>query len=294
MADEMLVIGPSGTGKTVLLGSLLHASLLRGTGDGRRVRILNRGEKSLALAHAHSAMAESGRPELQGTGEVHQIAFDLEDAWCRWPFEWLPRPLGTRTRFEVLDGPGGAIFFHSPNPERHRMLHAARDARGFLLCVDGSEPDGAVAVFRGLIDFLQRIGADVLRYRRVAICLTKADLVFMPHGRSAQEEATLADPREAARELLTTAALNALRQFGRRTEIGACWVSAYGFIPGEGIANYDPGNDGILTRRPGTRELHGAAGIDAWIPFQVLDPFVWLATGRRGGVRVFERGWFER
>jgi hypothetical protein len=127
----------------------------------------------------------------------------------------------------------------------------------------------------------------VLPYRRVVVCLTKADKVFLPHARAAHQAAIEDDPRVRAADLMTRAALSALRQYGRRTQIGACWVSAYGFIRDEGSANYDQRTDGLLTHPQGGSSHHVTAGIDAWEPFQVLDPFVWVATGRLGGVRLF-------
>lgn len=290
VAKEILILGPSGVGKTGLLAAVGQAPLVRGQQEGGlEIRAIPRSEKMTELFELFRKTITAGRLPLVATQSVDTYTFELQVRRAAIP-AWVPYfGAPTCTFFTFVDGPGGALI-PTPHEERDRVLEeryreqiltVARRASGFMLCVDASDTKQASAFFTYLPTLLARIGRDILPYKRVAVAMTKVDRYLSGQGREAHQRALRDDPCPWGRRLLTAAGYHALRQYCRDSQIGFCWTSAYGFIPDEGSANYDPHHDRLLTF-----DGDAATAMNYWSPFQVLDPFLFLANHRAPGVRV--------
>ncbi len=290
---ETLIIGPPGSGKTWLLSALEVDAVFSGDQMGSaQYEIFAENAKMLALGGKARQAVRTGSLQVAPSNEVTHYTFLLREkrttSRAKGAFGWR----GTSTEqsiseynFTLVDGPGESIFSdHSLNPDhdqadqdkfRAELVECGRRSQGLILCVDASDVQKAAVFFEKLRDILGEIGREY-PFRRVAICLTKADLHFMRHGHSAEAQLRQTSPWPQARELMTDFALRSLKQYlgTPGTTIACGWASVYGFVLHDGSANYDKGEDRLLVydeRNPGT--------INLWRPFRLLDPFVFVATG---------------
>jgi hypothetical protein len=299
-----MVIGPTFAGKTVLLATLQHAArTMEATGAGSRFRVWPQSPAMTELFHLCGETIQRGRMPVLATAEVTQYSFELTITQSRF---FGLKEVESRSAFRMWDGPGGSLF-----PEEHgggqdtdfaamegdpsgggssardQMIGELRRAEGIVLCVDANAPEKAGVFFRHLPHLLNLSGVRTLAASRVVVCLTKVDAHVSHRGTSAERAADELNPISLGRQVLTRAGLRALREYLRPTaEVGFGVTSAYGFIRGEGSANYEPQEDRLMTC-----EEAGFSPQDideAWYPFRVLDPFVYLAVGEPGDLRVIQ------
>jgi len=313
---QSLIIGPAKSGKTSLLGALhLHARILADASASPVKIIIDEGEdgkrfEQLILSLEEAAL-ETGRFGAPGTGDVSNYRFLLEQTIVQTvvkkvtkPMPWSREKEMTESKEEtktypfcLFDGPGGDLFGKpaeaKPDQERQAMLRElGKNSPGLIMCVDPNDGPQLRLLFTQLWRVLQALAERRhVELKRFAIVLTKADKYFARENVDARRQAEETNPWEVLRKLLPRAAWGPIRQHldPRRITIACGWASAYGFIPNDGSANYITDQrfaDGRL--RVFNEEKPEETNWDLWEPFRVLDPFLFVATGRLGAMWPFE------
>lgn len=282
------VLGPPRSGKTALCAALQFAA--RATQDHRvDVECGDDTTRELFRAFANVVRRLDGTLSFEATLGITTYSADLV-----LRNRGLFRRGELRRRFVFIDAPGGVmgdddgadIDHASLRAYRERVVAELAEADGFILCVDATDLDGAAVFVSDLPNLLATVRRNGNPFRRIAVCLTKADAYFRPLGEHARNRADTEDPMEHARTLLTHQGCAALRSVGdRNTEYGYTWASVFGFTP-NGEANFDPRVGGLAVRRENTAMT---VAVQAWQPFNVLAPFLFVATGEVEGLLV-QRG----
>ncbi len=305
-ASEYVVIGPSKVGKTALLSTLQHAAFAwaRGQCGFESVEVRPSSETMVELFHEVTATLKHGQLPINASTELTEYGFEVSTRGHRPFLLFLRREHVTRVGFKMLDSPGGAIFgsgteggdvdYEAMARFREHLVNSLRTARGLLLCVSAINPDQAFEFFCDLPQAFNRTGLAELPAQRVAICVTKADAFTSQRswGRSSLENLRAECPLEVARSILSKPTFATLRQFLRPdAQVAFGFASAYGFLEHEGCANFDPERQGLMVHvgdEDGNTDgsFDPARKIDAWQPYQVLHPFLFLATGMSDGLTV--------
>lgn len=312
--NQVLIAGPVGAGKTQYLGTLKLTAERPPSEEGAvRCQLVRTNEPMEALDRlVRRRMVRESQPNgveaasetiLPATADVQSYEFGFECDTGEAP-KGLFGGSGSTTYFRLFDGPGGVEvgrYGGSDDRDENRrnlrqaILEHARKSQGLLLCVDSSDENKANDFFKYLSDLFNGIGKTPLPFRRVVVLLTKADKYFarLALGAPYRDEsraaslAREADPWERARFLLTDYGIGALQQrTSRDAQIVCGWCSVFGFVPGEGVANYDPWNE--CFRYEGTG-LNRAELLERWRPFRLLDPLIFFATGRPGALKPLNR-----
>ncbi len=315
MSDNIMMIGPSKAGKTTLLSVLRMASARRLKNAGRvQIRPVNEEANQLfertldiaetgAIAHPANVSATKYLFELTCEVERRVRVENYDTAPGKWP--WSEPIRIDRSYFEtkkefksftlnVLDGKGGDIFGKPGELDdrseydrrRAELVNMAAQSSALIICVNASDQKSTRLFFTGLQRFLDEVHASGVKtpFNRVAIALTQADRKVEEFGSSAQKilEEDL-DPADAAAETFGYYATHGLFQAldpPARDLVYASWVSVYGFIPREGSVNYDSTHDRIAIFRP-----DDARWTDEWIPYGVIEPFLFACTGEVIGLK---------
>lgn len=285
---QFAVIGPPRAGKTVLVSCTREAARNReqtSLGPWSHVDVLPRNDEAIKLFSDAKQMVTHGSPPFEGTRTVSSYEFSFETTQRkRFPRLRRSADVSSDHRFKMVDGPGGTIFptydDASADPAdidraRHEMTRALAACDGFVLCLDPRDDRTAIGIYTFLEPVLDALYA-TQRPRRVAICLTRADEFFAEHGSEARNAADRTSATDVCLDLLGLGCRNALAVGLRQGwSVAFGWVSAYGF-QSDGRPNHDPATGCLAT----TVEGHGTvAARDGWRPYQVLEPFLFVATG---------------
>ncbi|NVB39828.1 hypothetical protein G6O69_18440 [Pseudenhygromyxa sp. WMMC2535] len=268
-----LIIGPAGSGKTTLLASLYHACAnMKPNTTKIHAQFYPQSEPARRIISIANTIVEERRLPLAASDTVEQFTFDLKIKRNR---------IFYRTHsmtFRMWDGPGGTLFpqvgqftdMVAHQQFRTQLVGALRGANGLMLCIDSTDPDAHKSLFRSLPDFLFETGQRELPVTKAYICLTKVDRYFYRQATKARAAAEAPNSARARLdELMPTAVKSALSNFLKpNVKIAISWCSPYGFMP-EGEPNYDEDTDEL-------RRASGVADINAWHPYRVLEPFMFL------------------
>ena len=124
-------------------------------------------------------------------------------------------------------------------------------------------------------------GFPKIHAKRIFICLNKCDLWALQEGYEgdALDAINKLDPLKFTYDLLGQAFFNSLQTwFSPQTEIAIGFCSAYGFLDG--------GPNALLLSGIGMGDCVQREHVEAWKPFQVLAPFLFLAGGKIFGNSV--------
>lgn len=296
--SEYVIIGPSNAGKTTLLATLEHAlAVAPSPGEPRfGLRMCRPSPYMLELQALARRAVLTGQLDLPATQQVHEAAFDLMEPFREagvpsglWDlllrtWDHLTRRTPVGGTFRWLDGPGGLLLPHVGQPalaergaeaELHAVLveQLAR-ASGLLLCIESVSKSSAEQLFLSLTQLLhdaERLARDahgtpMLPCRRVAICLTKADLHFEQLAQERKEQGAapcspldlldVTPPIDGLRRMVWYPTIHDLTKALPRARFGLTWTSVYGF-----------------TDSGATNDVAVANG---WRPFRASDPFAWL------------------
>ncbi|HEY1187765.1 MAG TPA: hypothetical protein VGE74_08915 [Gemmata sp.] len=205
--------------------------------------------------------------------------------------------------FRMIDGPGGALFATADREEpaegsdviaayRSRLAAQGRASDGLMICLDATDPKCGQTFFLNLPQILHEMATThLLRASRVALVLTKADRVCEP-GPGAQAKLEARNPWDTVDELIGADGIQTLLNYLRpevRPNVHCSWSSVYGFGPEAGAPNFNRDTNRMLGW-----EAQGANAFHTWRPFRVLDPFVFLATGRPLGLTPLPDTWLPR
>jgi hypothetical protein len=287
--NEYLIIGPSDAGKTGLLATLFHAAMR----PESQVRVRPTSKAMENLFDQTQQTVRAGRLPILSTLNITEYTFVLELEYKRpWPLKNSREAVS----FRMWDGPGGSIFRDSNSEEdfdeavhldfRQRLIEALRTADGFLLCVDATRPDRALPMFESLPAIMFETKCDRLPAERVGVCLTKIDALFQERRFDARRHAESQSPRARFNDLVPAATNSTLRNYLKPSAlVGFNWTSVYGFLP-NGEPNYDQPTDGLRINRNQPHSVREV--VDKWVPFRVLDPFIFLASGRAGAHEIIK------
>ena len=290
--SRILMIGPSKSGKTCLLGAaeLSAAQCMFG---GPRCRVVPKNDNMVNLVRNFRSMIKTGKLTEAINADTKTVQYEFEFDAETTADETLGRGSAPPSKtFIFLDGPGGALIpSKSADLEdeaiqhfRQELMQHGRQSQSLLLCVDSHDEHVAMLFLEFIPELLAEFTEHQLPFDRVAIVLTKCDAHFMNMRRYAEGEAQ-DDPWRRAFDMVTPAGLGVLlSRLKKHTQIGCGWASAYGFIANEGTANFNPHTGGLRTYHPDYSDVDR---IRSWRPFRVLDPFIFLATGHAAGLHVF-------
>jgi hypothetical protein len=233
-------------------------------------------------------------------------------------------PKRTNMLFDLIDGRGADLtaFRYNDNlmetdqkylDDHYRALTAAK---GAMIClpwrstsileqsVEHEVPDRDIDGLENLLKSSEFAKSSQLDY--IAVCISKYELAFLNDGANAYLNAC---DRETGLELLKQGSYKgiflALRDYqanlpsGRTTKIAIFPCSTYGFVNGNGAANYYPSSKypGLLTRSLSSLKLEDnpdlqnhfpvplsdAKASDMWHPFNLGSPMLFATTGRLTG-----------
>lgn len=322
LTERFSIVGPPSSGKSLLCSSLQQAvDNQPPPADLASLAFRPTSAAMRDLVEAAGEVVTTGRIAIDSTARTRPYEFALK---FTEPVARLYRRQ-IEARYQLLDGPGGALF-GSPSgqaplgvtgleTETKRLMEWWAGSSGLMLCIDSTSgrtapasarapkapespahmqlaTDSALAIFRNLPRRLAELPGGLGRCRRIVICLTKADAYFCgPRSRwqTPLSRALAADPVEHALRLMTRPAVHCLATHcAPGTRIAFTYCSSYGFLAGEGTANFDPSRGGLLVTPEVSRSA--ASVIESWQPFRILEPLLFLATGRPYGLRVLEAG----
>lgn len=332
------VIGPSGSGKTLMIATLLNDEglandIISAEPDVESVMVIpeHREREAVALSildDTYFRIMAGG--DAEATRSPYNVTFGLH---IRRHTEVKGSILSLRrsgrrdisaTNFVLWDAPGGHMtgdfVSHDESVLREKLefKRALNSAEAVIICVsvlDKDYKDQQInALEAELKDLINNRGSSPLR--RIIVCLTKFDALFQRDGTDAYKRAS--DPDEVAKRLRAEtcerygnlfAVLKHLNghhyeQTGAEIEVRVFPVSTFGFVKGEGAANfYDHKKwPGLMTRtisglaldtvsdednRP-MRDHYPVEMLDAkakplWRPFNLLQPLYFAAEGRIAG-----------
>lgn len=292
---KTIILGSSGAGKTSLVAAI-QAAAQAPSRDRIRVAITEASEPTNILwTRFNSMVLGQGACPQVATENVQGIDFTL--GVQKRPLLPLVSPdPQTRAEFELLDVPGGMVLGdileangQSLQPFQQEMLNKIlehmRTASSAIICVNINESRAANNLFIYLPNLILRAGVDSLPWRRVAVVLTRCDEFVLKTGQGAVR--LLEDQMDPATHLFKYSGENVWRQLKQQipaAEFAVGWSSIYGFLP-DGSANYNSQTQGLLafgdSYDPGRTR-------DNWQPYNVLDPFIFCATGTRRSLKRFD------
>jgi hypothetical protein len=296
---NVLIIGSSSAGKTSLLAVCQLATDKADVGL-RYTRFLPKNDAMARLAAlARETIKSRYLPTNSSTG-ISEYQFDLEIANDSFWTRFLDGPSHKKS-FRFVDGPGGALLRserqrehttgdeHLSNAFRQKLVQDGRDSQALVLCVDSSDESRTADFFIDLPELLSHIAypEPKLKFQQIVILLTKAECYFEHFGPRAFAIAQQSNPWERLMRLLTPTTLQALLNMTdpKQSEIVCGWVSAYGFVPQTGYANWDPKTNRMRTCLEG-QPLHL---LNNWFPFRIMDPLVYLTVGEIGALELLPR-----
>lgn len=297
MAEQTtLILGPSNVGKTALIASFFYSAGVFAQ-KGMSVQIQAENDTTRTVQQNTLSFVRTGSLPFQGTYSI--MEYDFLFSFMKEK-QGLSRFLGSRTvhqnRFRFFDSPGGAIFavdgedidYAVQGEHRKKLISELQDAQGLILCVDAAEQNQKENVhhmsgqlYVSLNDIFsltpkryQKGGLPSLGIQRVYICINKCDLWAVQEGfqGDAQEQVEELDALEFVYKLLGRGFFNTLATFfAPNTQVAFGFSSSFGFLEG--------GPNAILMEGVGMGQDMRREHLEAWSPYQVLDPFVFLTTG---------------
>ena len=292
-----IILGPSNVGKTALLASFFYSAGVFAK-RGISVQIQAENDTTRTVQQNTLSFVRTGRLPFQGTYSVMEYDFLFSVMKERTGISRiLGQTVSQRNRFRFFDSPGGAIFalegeeidYAVQGEHRKKLISELQEAKGLILCVDASEKNkmddsghmsGQLYVSLNDIFSLtpkkyKNKGLPSLGIQKIYVCINKCDLWAVQEGYqgNAQEQIEGIDPLVFAYELLGKGFFNTLSTFfSPQTQISFGFSSSFGFLEG--------GPNAMLIEGVGIGEEVRREHLDAWSPYQVLEPFVFLTTGR--------------
>lgn len=298
---EILVIGPSQVGKTGMLASLEHACHCRNKDDfvdGWDVSINAESPEMHSHFREVTKTIKEGRLPFRGDTDIRKFSFNLRLA--KKKAKVLFGRENISTTFTFNDVAGGIVFSEEKDNQDldalkskwENLIECGRNSDGIIICIDPDPgKDQALRLFQDIPRFLSDLGHDI-RCRQLVFCLMKADKFFAKNKKNSWKNAKSENPVRVLEDTVIPGPLkNRIMQFANDAKISIIvgFTSSYGFIENgvhQGEPNYisDEKTDTLrLYKDFSPREI-----INNWRPFQVLDPFIFFASGMRGGFVPFE------
>lgn len=310
-----VIIGPSGSGKSALLAGVhFVANENRAVPPGYRVEVPFSNNELNQLSFQFDRIIREGALHAKPTTEValYRMGLNVRRAFIpRWLFtRWqkIPSFLGTRNVIEMMDGPGEALFsdlnsggaLQTMTQHRQTLKKQLQEATGVILCIPpgpaGSGPEELEQDYEYILEFFvhfKQLLRDLseenktLPWRYFAVTLTKADGYFSTQGNAARSAMLQDSSREALRNrlaerLFDDSLINQIKILTNyRVKIAAGWTSVFGFLP-NGAANFNIESEGLLVsaRNPDGSPAYNPDTVRKnWLPYQLLDPFLFAANG---------------
>ena len=299
---NLVIIGPSKVGKTALVASLYHASVVLNQQirqEDYTIEVIPQNQEARDLFSAINTLLKTGAMPFGGSYELrnYHIQMTAPDpspsffARIQELFGWDDG----QDRCEIFfpDAPGGAVF-HSDEEEvddagiqayRKKLVQLMSKSFGLIICLDSSilsSKEDALDQKRMALNFAQwlpgllaevlekqnKSGSDTqrLHIQRVCFVLTKSDLWADQEGKGDQAESVVQNRNayDHAVDILGRAFFTGFRQFfSQETEFSFFMSSVFGFHQG-----------GIQQRFFEEMEEEDMLTLDEWVPFNVIEPFL--------------------
>ena len=298
MSDQTtLILGPSNVGKTALIASFFYSAGVFAK-RGVSVQIQAENDTTRMVQQNTLSFVRTGRLPFQGTYSIMKYDFLFSVAKERRGVSRLWGQTNVqRNRFRFFDSPGGAIFsvegedidYAVQGEHRKKLISELQEAQGLILCVDASEQNqkenaGHMSgqLYVSLNDIFSLTPKEyrkgqlpALGIQKIYICINKCDLWAVQEGYQgdAQEQVEDLEPLSFAYRLLGKGFFNTISTFfAPKTQIAFGFSSSFGFLEG--------GPNAMLMEGVGMGQEMRREHLEAWSPYQVLDPFVFLTTGK--------------
>lgn len=300
-----LIIGPMRSGKTCLLATLETAAVLANADRPGTYSVFSENKQMQDMRQrALRDMYEQGGIHLPPSDNTTTYEATLT---CptpppapagRWPRLGAapPPPVPMSHRFQLLDGPGEALFGDEQDWKtgdttavgqyREQLIQQGKVSRGLIICVDADDRKMGGLFFLHLTPMLEQMSSNHrLPFDRVAVVLTKADQVVSADGYAARERLEAKNVWDQLVSVIGRGSIPNLMRYLKddaRTQVCCGWSSVYGFVPDDGSPNFEIGKDGV--GRLAVFEEPDGGFLNKWEPYRVLDPFVYVATGDKMGM----------
>ena len=277
-----VIIGPTKSGKTSLLGILQLATAKVAEQPARSLRILPASRDMVELIEFSNALENLG--QLPGTLGIKRYVFDYEVTHKNRDRMFKQN---VRTRFSMIDSPGGALLGDRKtwtNPEgmeeaRAELVSDLKTAKYIMLCADSTDDASAAQFIQFLPGALSETGQERLPCEKLVICLTKADKYVVEHqSMTTRDEFAYEDPIKQVNRVIGRETIATLKMYlNDDVEIRAGWASVYGFDPETGRPNYDRETGGLLI--DASTGASYAEILERWQPYRIEEPFIFLTAG---------------
>ena len=297
---NIVIIGPSKVGKTALVASLYHSAITlnqRIKNDDYTIEVIPKNAETRELFKQIHGLLQTGAMPFGGSYEIRNYHMEMtapEPAPTF--FERVKEMLGMdeeedKCDIHFPDAPGGAIF-HGDDEEsddaqiqklRNMLVRKLSSAFGLIICLDAAilHPDmdtnqqKRVALnfakwLPGLLsEVIEKQGSNEtgrLNIQEVCFVMTKADLWAAQNGHGDLAENTVKNRNayDHAIDILGKSFFTGIRQFfDDNTEFHFFMSSVFGFHQGAIQSKFfeEMDEDEII-------------GLDDWIPFNVIEPFL--------------------
>jgi len=272
---SVALAGSTRAGKTVYLAALMRAAF---AGGGQRARLIkvrpglgDDGARQLSQAAVRMLCGEM--PVGTSALQRHNLIVDL-------PGSRLGNIGRASVHLSVADPPGGDCLVAPGCPPHPEVLGRAVAADGLMLMLSCDPADRHPDMEARLSSFIRCVGQSKKRgrdkclFERIAVVLTKCELLVLDQGEGAVQGLERMQARDVLQDLYGAAVVNLI---GDAVPPGADWyslVSVFGFDPVTGRSAVRRARQGWVYDGP-VRD--GVA--EDWQPYRVYEPLEFLARG---------------
>ena len=297
---QLVIIGPSKSGKTALVASLYHAAttLTQSMNDDYSIEVIPKNQMTVDLFQNITKLLQTGdiSSAITATNKtkdyhIEMRAPDPSPTFFERITDWFGDDEDDICDIHFPDSPGGAIFRMMDEEvddvgldmERDKLVQRLSKAYGLIVCLDSAilspnesssaQRELALNFARWLPGLFARIvetqgesSHGKLNLRKVCFVMTKADLWAKENDLSQRAEISVQnrDAYDHAVDILGKVFFIGLRQhFSDDTEFSFFMSSVYGFKEGgiqEQFFEYTEDNEVMM--------------LDEWRPFNVIEPFL--------------------
>lgn len=319
MSNEILIIGPSGVGKTALFASLVQAANVQSflqRDKNVNISVLPKNERAREIFRQVLDLLRDGVLPFQGTGGIIEYEAIITSSFPKKSFlSRLFALLGwtheEKSFVQFPDAPGGALFpgdDEEPDPVLMRdyqakIIEKLRTVKGLIVCIDSSVLNAHSQDENHLrnvaLDFtrwlpnvfstvLENSNETTIGLEKVCFVLTKSDLWAEKHqlADTAEVSVKTRDPYTHAKDILGQMFFHSIRNyFSKNIQVAFSMTSVFGFHKGR--AHETLVNDTVK------RQSQQTISVEDWQPYNVIEPVLFLTQDNYQGDSLKILNWNE-